>query len=85
MDIMDKLEDLVEKIKADKTIAAKFKKDPIDTVQDLLGVKLPEEQLEKLVDAIKKKIKLDDLDDILEDKLEDLGKKALSGLFGKRK
>lgn len=84
MDIMDKLEDVVEKIKKDKTIAAKFKKDPIDTVQDLLGVKLPEDQLEKLVDAIKKQIKFDDLDDILEDKLEALGKKALGGLFGKK-
>ena len=84
MDIMEKLEDLVEKIKEDKSIAAKFKKDPIDTVQDLLGVKLPEEQIEKLVDAIKKKIKLDDLDDVLEDKLEALGKKALGGLFGKK-
>ena len=83
MDIMEKLEDLVEKIKGDKSIAAKFKKDPIDTVQDLLGVKLPEEQIEKLVDAIKKKIKLDDLDDVLEDNLEALGKKALGGLFGK--
>jgi hypothetical protein len=84
MDIMEKLEDLVEKIKEDKSIAAKFKKDPIDTVQDLLGIKLPEEQLEKLVDAIKSKIKLDDLDDVLEDKLEALGKKALGGLFGKK-
>ena len=84
MDIMEKLEDLVEKIKEDKSIAAKFKKDPIDTVQDLLGIKLPEEQLEKLVDAIKSKIKLDDLDDVLEDKLGALGKKALGGLFGKK-
>ncbi len=84
MDIMEKLEDLVEKIKGDKSIAAKFKKDPIDTVQDLLGIKLPEDQLEKLVDAVKSKIKLDDLDDVLEDKLEALGKKALGGLFGKK-
>jgi hypothetical protein len=84
MDIMEKLDDLVEKIKEDKSIAAKFKKDPIDTVQDLLGIKLPEEQLEKLVDAIKSKIKLDNLDDVLEDKLEALGKKALGGLFGKK-
>ena len=84
MDIMEKLEDLVEKIKEDKSIAAKFKKDPIDTVQDLLGIKLPEEQLEKLVDAIKSKIKLDDLDDVLEDKLEAQGKMALGGLYGKK-
>lgn len=85
MDIMDKLEDLVEKIQKDKKIAAKFKKDPVATVEDLLGVNLPEDQIEKLVDAIKKKIKLDDLDDVIEDKLEDLGKKALGSLFGKKK
>ena len=37
---MDKLEDLVEKIKADKTIAAKFKKDPIKAVEKILGAHL---------------------------------------------
>ena len=76
MDIMemlkDKIEEIVEKIKTDKEIAAKFQKDPITVVEQLLGVDLPNEQLESVVDAIKAKIDLDKLGGML------------GGLFGKK-
>ena len=72
MDIKAKIEELVEKIKSDKNIAAKFQKDPIATVEGLLGVDLPNDQIEKIVDGVKAKIDLDKLG----------GK--LGGLFGKK-
>ena len=72
MDIKAKIEELVEKIKSDKNIAAKFQKDPIATVEGLLGVDLPNDQIEKLVDGIQAKISLDKLGG------------ALGGLFGKK-
>lgn len=72
MDIKAKIEELVEKIKSDKNIAAKFQKDPIATVEGLLGVDLPNDQIEKLVEGIKAKITLDKLGG------------ALGGLFGKK-
>ncbi len=75
MDIKKKIEELVEKITSDKALMAKFQKDPISTVEKLLGVDLPNDQIEKLVDGIKAKIKLDDLGDALG---------ALGGLFGKK-
>lgn len=79
--ITEKIDEIVEKIKNDKTIAAKFKKDPVSTVEDLIGIDLPNDQIEKVVDGIKAKIALDkiDLDNI------DLGKvgDVLGGLFGK--
>ena len=79
MDIMemlkDKVEEIVEKIKADKTIAAKFQKDPISVVEKLLGVDLPNEQLEQVVKAVQAKIDLDKVGDLLE---------GLGGLFGKK-
>ncbi len=79
MDIMemlkDKIEEVVEKIKSDKDIAAKFQKDPIAVVEKLLGVDLPNEQLEQVVDAIKAKIDLDKIGDLLG---------GLGGLFGKK-
>ena len=72
--LKDKIEDIVEKIKSDKNIAAKFQKDPISTVEELIGIDLPNDQLEGVVDAIKAKINLDKIGD----SLGGLGK-----LFGK--
>ncbi len=83
MDIIkEKINEIVEKIKNDKTIAAKFKKDPISTVEGLIGIDLPNDQIEKVVDGIKAKIALDkiDLDNI---DLEKVGS-VLGGLFGKK-
>jgi hypothetical protein len=71
LDIKGKIEELVKKIKSDKDLAAKFQKDPIKTVEGLIGVDLPNDQVEKIVDGIKAKISLDKLG----------GK--LGGLFGK--
>ena len=79
MDIMemlkDKIEEIVEKIKTDKNIAAKFQKDPIGLVEELLGVDLPNEQLEGVVNTIKAKVDLDKVSDLLG---------GLGGLFGKK-
>ena len=83
MDIIkDKINEIVEKIKNDKNIAAKFKKDPVTTIEELIGIDLPNDQVEKIIDGIKAKIALDkiDLDNI------DIGKAAsvIGGLFGKK-
>lgn len=79
MDIMemlkDKIDEIIEKIKSDKDIAAKFQKDPISVVEQLLGVDLPNEQLQQVVDAIKAKMDLDKIGDLLG---------GLGGLFGKK-
>ncbi len=74
MDIKAKITELVDKIKNDPALAEKFKNDPVTTVEGLIGVDLPNDQVEKIVDGIKAKISLD--------KLGGLGDK-LGGLFGK--
>ena len=78
MDIIkEKINEIVEKIKSDKDIAAKFKNDPVTTVEGLIGIDLPNDQIEKIIDGIKAKIALDKID---------LGKAAdmLGGIFGKK-
>ncbi len=75
MDIKAKIEELVEKIKSDDKIAEKFQSDPVATVEELAGVDLPNDQVEKVIDGIKAKISLDSVSD----KLGGLG-----GLFGKK-
>ena len=75
MDIKKMITDLVEKITKDEKLMKKFQKDAVATVEELIGMDLPNDQIEKLVDGIKAKIKLDDLGDALG---------ALGGLFGKK-
>jgi len=74
MEIMDKIEDLVEKIKKDKNLLAQFQKDPVSVIEKLIGVDLPNDQLEKVVDAVKAKISMDKLGDAIG---------GLGKLFGK--
>ena len=72
--LKEKAEEIIEKIKNDKNIAAKFQKDPISTVEELVGIDVPNDQVEALVDFIKAKIDLDKIGNALG---------GLKGLFGK--
>lgn len=72
MDIKAKVEELVDKIKEDPKLLSDFKSKPIPTVEKLIGIDLPDDQIEKVVDMIKAKIDLDKVGDLL------------GGLFGKK-
>ena len=79
MDIMaqlkGKIDEIVEKVKSDKDVAAKFQKDPVATVEGLIGIDLPNDQIAGVVDAVKAKVNLDNLGGMLG---------GLGGLFGKK-
>lgn len=72
--LKDKAEEIIVKIKNDKDIAAKWQKDPVSTVEELVGIDLPNDQVEALVDFIKAKINVDKIGGALG---------GLKGLFGK--
>ena len=74
MDIKAKAEEIIAKIKADKNLAAKFKANPIETIEGLIGVDLPDDMTKKVVDLVKSKLTADQIGDMA-------GK--LGGLFGK--
>lgn len=59
LNIKEKIEELVEKIQSNPALLAKFQKEPVAAVEELTGLSLPQEQLEKLVEGIKAKITLD--------------------------
>ena len=59
MDIKAKITELVEKIKNDKELQAQFKADPVKAVEKLLGVDLPDDTVEKIVDGVKAKMTAD--------------------------
>lgn len=72
MDIKAKIEQIVEKIKNDKQIMAKFEKDPASVIEELIDIDLPNDQVNDVVEAVKAKLTVDNL------------KGALGGLFGKK-
>ena len=74
MDIKAKIEEIVKKLQSDKTLLASFQSEPIKTVEKLLDIDLPDEMIEKVVESVKAKIKVDDVKGILD---------GVKGLFGK--
>lgn len=75
MDIKEKIEELVEKLKSNDDLMEMFKTEPIKTIEELIGIDLPDEKLEALVDGIKAKIDVDKITDALG---------GLKSLFGKK-
>lgn len=65
MDIKAKIEEIVEKIKTDKTLAAKFKEDPVKAVESVIGIDLPDDKVKQVVDGIKAKMAADDAGGLL--------------------
>ena len=75
MDIKAKAAELVEKIKNDPSLLKKFRENPVPVVESLIGMDLPDAQVEKIIEAVKAKINIDKVGDLLG---------GIGGLFGKK-
>lgn len=82
--IKEKVEELVKKIMGDKALGKSFLSDPAKTVESLLGVDLPNDTLNAIVEGVKGKINVEKLAGMLDsdgDGKPDFG--LLGKLFGK--
>jgi hypothetical protein len=59
MDVTAMIKDAVEKITKDGDLTKAFQQDPAATVKKVAGDKIPAEAIDKVVDGVKAKIKLD--------------------------
>ena len=75
IDIKEKIEELVEKIQKNPALLKKFNTEPVKVEEELVGIDLPDELIEKVVDGVKAKITMDKVGDALG---------MLGGLFGKK-
>ena len=73
MDIKAKIEEVVNKVKSDDKFAEKFKSEPIKAVEDVIGVDLPDDVVNNIVEGVKAKVNIVGV----------VGK--LGGLFGGKK
>jgi len=75
---MDNIKELIEKvvdaIKDNDKIKEQFEKEPVRVIEKFLGVDLPDDIVEKVIDGVKAKITLDQVADVAD---------ALKGLFKK--
>lgn len=56
MDIQKIIADLVAKLQGDKNLLSQFTADPVKTVERLIGVDLPDEQINAVIAGVKAKL-----------------------------
>mgnify|MGYP003289313465 CR=1 FL=1 len=72
MDIKKKIDELVTKVKNDPKFMEEFKKDPVKAVESVIGVDLPDDQINPIIEGVKAKITADNIGNVI------------GGLFGKK-
>ena len=65
MDLKEKIEQAVKKLLSDKTLMARFEQNPVSVIEQLIGIDLPDEQVNQVIEGIKARIKLDQVGDML--------------------
>ncbi len=70
MDIKAKVDEIVDKVKNDKDFANKFQSEPIKAVEGVIGVDLPDDVINNVVETVKSKVNFDGIAD------------KIGGLFG---
>lgn len=61
MDIKAKIDEIVNKVKNDPDIAKKFQSSPVKTVEEILGVDLPDDVINQIVDGVKARVNINEL------------------------
>lgn len=56
IDIKAKIKEVTDKVQGDKDIAAKFEKDPVKTVEGIIGMDLPDDQINGIIAGVKAKL-----------------------------
>ena len=74
MDIKATVEKTVKKLMDNPALLKKFEKEPVKVIEELIGVDLPDDLVNQLIDAIKAKIAAEKVGDALQ---------GLGKLFGK--
>ena len=64
MDIKEKITQIVEELMKNPSVKREFEKEPVKVIEKLLGVDLPDEMIEKVIDGVKAKITVDNVSKI---------------------
>ena len=73
MDVMAKVNEIVDKVQKDPKFMEQFKKEPVKAVESVIGVDLPDDVVNQVVAGVKGKVTLDKAAGVL-DALKGLSK-----------
>ena len=74
MDIKKIIEELIKKVSEDKDLLKKLDDDAAAVIEELLGIDLPNDQVNNIIDAVKAKVTMENIADAI-DKIGDFFKK----------
>lgn len=63
--ILEKVNMVVDKLKSDDKLRAQFKDEPVKVLEQILGIDLPDDVIEKVVTAVKANLTADDIGDLM--------------------
>ena len=76
MDIKAQIEKVVETVTKDKSLLTQFQTEPVKAVEKVLGIDLPDDIINKVVDGVKTKITADKISDTFLKKMPGLIQKS---------
>jgi uncharacterized protein YpuA (DUF1002 family) len=65
MDIKAKIEEIVDEIQRNPNFAKDFKDEPVKAIESVVGMDLPDDQIESIIQAVKAKISADKAEGVL--------------------
>lgn len=75
---MDNIRDIAQRLKAimrdDDQFEAKFERNPAKAIEEVLGIDLPDEKVNKIVALVRTKLDSDRIEDLLEEGKAKIGK-----------
>ncbi len=66
MDVKEQITKAVEKITKDKGLQEQFQKDPVKALENVLGVDLPEDVINQVIQGVKAKLTADKVSDTVD-------------------
>ncbi len=63
MDIKAQIEKVVDSVTKDQTLLTQFQREPVKAVEKVLGIDLPDDMINKVIDGVKAKISVDKVSD----------------------
>lgn len=65
MDVKEQIKKAVEKISKDKNLLEQFQKEPAKALKSVLGIDLPEDMVDQVIQGVKAKLTVDKASDAL--------------------